>query len=1416
MKKEDVYGLTNPQKNIWQTEQVNEKNSSVNHIYAVMKLEEKLDENILEQTLNDIIKFNDSFRIKIKKEDNDIKQYISDYKWVNIEKQITTAENVKTVLDNYKTANLSLDKLFSFKILRTDDNTYVLYKSHHIIADAWGMTQVAEQIKQRYKNIKEKKNIDNKNTSYISFIKREQEYENSQKYESDKKFWQEYVKDIKPEKIFNTSNRFEKKAERFEYKLDNKLWEEISKYCKDNKITEYTFFLAAIAIYYKKISNSNSIVIGTPFLNRQKRLKELSATGMYVSTLPLNINIDRNDDFINLCNKIATTNFALYKHSGFPYHDIEEFYHKYSEDNSNLYNIVFSYQINKLENTIDNKDSGECEWIFLGEQNNPLSIHLTTLNNYKLLNYDYLISYFEKKDIENMNKILIHIMQQVLKGKKDISSIDVITEDDAKLLRKINNTGNIESKKENVIDILEDIVKKYGNKKAIICSNKSITYNEFYKKVNNMARILKENGILKNMPVALYLDKSIDMIIAIFAVLKSGGCYVPILPNEDKNRVNYILKDCNPKCIITHKGYKIKTEIKIIDIDNIDIKEENVTTNISNEDVAYIIYTSGSTGNPKGTMVTHKNICNLKHSIEKDKVLKATNEDISISLLKYSFDASGIDIYTAILFGGTLVLVEKEDELNPDKVLKIMEENKVTRSFLIPKWIENIAIHDKLNNSNLSSLRILGTGGETLKPYILNQLLDKYENLKVLNLYGPTETTMFTTCKVVTRKEIEDNYTSIGNPIYGSRIGVVNNENELMPINTKGELIIYEDDKSIKNIAKGYLNLDEISNKRFVNIYNPVTKQNIKAYKTGDIVKINYNLEIEFIGRDDDIVKVNGGYLVALNEVENTIQKLLADNFKSYPVAIPYKNTKMIVLFLTKKEKNISLDNIKRYINKNVSFYMRPKKIIELDEFPRNSSDKIDRKKLQEIAIKYIKENKCKQILPRTDIEKEIYNNIKKIITIDEFSICDDFIDDLGIDSLALTSLYTYLEKYNITMQDIYNYSNVKDLAYFIESNSNTELEADLSGIDEIKILNNVKKFDLKNVLITGVTGFLGIHLLKELLNNKDTEKIYCIIRNKINLDGKKRLLQLIDYYFNSDIKLINLINEKVNILDGDITKEKLGLGDNKYNYLKENITTVINSAANVRHFAKPDVIRKDNVESVKKIIEFCGDKISFAHMSTLSIVAFKNERTEKNVFDENTLYINQDFKHNPYLISKFEAEKEILSKANNKNLNAIIFRLGNIMPRTKDGQFQKNEEQNVFLKALKAIKDSKVIPEKLMNIKLEFSPVDECAKIIIELLKKNSKRTVYHILNNNEIKVSELIKIFEEYGHEIEQVDMEEFISVLEKNADQYTREYILNNNLNRYSEKITLDEMRKHNINWSKIDKEYIRKILNIIQKF
>mgnify|MGYP004614627919 CR=1 FL=1 len=715
---------------------------------------------------------------------------------------------------------------------------------------------------------------------------------------------------------------------------------------------------------------------------------------------------------------------------------------------------------------------------------------------------------------------------------------------------------------------------------------------------------------------------------------------------------------------------------------------------------------------------------------------------------------------------------------------------------------------------------------------------------------------MFTTFKIFTESEIESNYSTIGKPIPGSRIAVLNEKNVVLPVNSQGELVVYEDENSIHNIAKGYLNLPEQTSKKFIKFYNPICGSIVNGYKTGDIVKINNNLEIEFIGRNDDIVKVNGGYLVALNEVEKRISSLLGDTIESYCVAVPYKNSKAIVLFVHNNEKTISLTHIKMYLKENLSFYMQPKKIVEIDEIPRNTSGKVHRQTLKNLAIEELKVQCSNIVKPRTNVELEIYNVIKDCTHTDDFSITDDFLDDLGIDSLSLTSISVALSNYKLGMQDFYTYSCVQDLAQFIENKAKDGgLLVEVDGIDKIDIpmlsakLTNTKSenskannFDLTTVLITGVTGFLGIHLLHELLLNKKVKQIYCIIRNKIGIEASERLKKMIDFYYNSDEKLFKLIEEKVIILNGEITKPNFNLSEDTYMLLQNSVKTVINCAANVKHFSKPEQIRSDNIGSVDNIINFCGSKISLAHISTLSVAGFKGRSTLDKIFDENTLYIKQTFNNNPYLVSKFNGEKHILESIRDNGLHAKIFRLGNIMPRKSDGVFQENYNQNIFITAMKTIMNLNVICEEFLDIKVEFSPVDECAISIMNLINDNTS-VIYHILNNNEISIRDILRIYGRLDSENSElitdsnsiIDSNEntaslkdtnftnkkfkivtlpyFRSIINSLEDRYVKEYILGVNLNKFSQDLTLKCLKNHNFSWSESDKNYL---LNIAKTF
>ena len=293
-------------------------------------------------------------------------------------------------------------------------------------------------------------------------------------------------------------------------------------------------------------------------------------------------------------------------------------------------------------------------------------------------------------------------------------------------------------------------------------------------------------------------------------------------------------------------------------------------------------------------------------------------------------------------------------------------------------------------------------------------------------------------------------------------------------------------------------------------------------------------------------------------------------------------------------------------------------------------------------------------------------------------------------------------------------------------------------------------------------------------------------------------------FYYKLKSDDLDLIKTKVNILEGNINSKNFGLNKESYYDLKKKVTTVVNSAANVNHYGKYQDLYQVNVESLKEIISFCDKKISLAHISTLSVAGFKKEDTLEKIYDENMLFINQTFNNNPYLITKFEAESILLKS----NVNVKIFRLGNIMPRVKDGKFQENYTQNAFLNSIRLILKLNKVPKPYLNFKVEFSPVEECSEAICKLIELESNQKVYHIVNEHLLKIQEIINMITD-NRKIETLKLNEFTKCLQNYNEvgsEYIKDYILQNNVNKYSSNKTLKLLNNLDFNWSPVNKKYL----------
>ena len=616
----------------------------------------------------------------------------------------------------------------------------------------------------------------------------------------------------------------------------------------------------------------------------------------------------------------------------------------------------------------------------------------------------------------------------------------------------------------------------------------------------------------------------------------------------------------------------------------------------------------------------------------------------------------------------------------------------------------------------------------------------------------------------------------------------------------------------------GYFNKSEITKERFLE--NPFDNK-YKLYKTGDIVKFDYDGNLEFIGREDGQVKLHG-FRIELKEIENVI---LETGLVSNAVVVTQENSNgknILVSYFTSYVKDLNISDLSGIIKQKLPYYMVPT-LVRLDEFPLTPNGKIDKKALPVSTIK-----KTKISLPKNELEKDILEICKDVLKNNNLGINNDLFIDGNADSLSILTISSRLFAKNIKIrtQDFYKFPTVEQIANYV-SIKDDKLYASHKYIVKPKTMQkpeNIYKsnlsFNYKNILLTGVTGFLGVHILSTLLRNTSAN-IYCLIRPKNSKTPVERLLDVLQFYF-GNFYYTNY-KDRIFVVDGDLSAEKFGLDDENYKNLQDTIDCIINAAALTKHYGNYNLFYKENVLTVKNLIDFAKPaNILLNHISTTSVSGnfLVNNHISCN-YTENDFYVGQNYEDNVYVYTKFEAERLII-EAEYNGLHANIFRLGNLMARYSDGVFQKNKFDNAYYTRLLALAKLTYLPEQLKNQKLEFTPIDDVSVAIVKLLFiPDLHNKIFHLLTDKLIDIQTLLNIFSKLNIDCTFVSYEKFIEQLHSKENEKILKYIISdlNSKNSFdynsdiviNSKLTNSYLRKVGFTWNLIDSEYLIKFFD-----
>ena len=892
---------------------------------------------------------------------------------------------------------------------------------------------------------------------------------------------------------------------------------------------------------------------------------------------------------------------------------------------------------------------------------------------------------------------------------------------------------------------------------ALVAIDAQYSYREMDEATNRIAVGLRERGVRERDRVALLLPRTSRLILSLFGVLKSGAAYIPCDPEYPADRIKLILEDSEARYIITTadrmstvpagKGIDVETLL------NGSVSCDSISTSITPDDLAYLIYTSGSTGRPKGVMLRHEGICNYLYGHPANVFAHGvlTDADRVLSVTTISFDAALQDIGMAFFNGKTLIVATEEQANNPLDLSRLIQEQRINMVSGTPsRWQTWLTSEDFCQA--ISGINICRAGGEKFSDQLLSQMR-KVTKARIFNCYGPTEITVASNNKELTHATL----VTVGKPQLNVKEFIVDADGNELPVGVVGELYI-----GGRGVARGYNNLDEMTRERFVEYHGE------RIYKSGDYAKWLPDGDVVILGRTDHQIKLRG-LRIELGEIENVMLKV--DGMKKVVILIRKINDKEHLCAYYTAEREIAPDALKAEISKSLTQYMVPTAYLQLKEMPMTPNGKTDVKALPEpqLAISTAYE------APVNDTERTFCDIFANILQMDKVGATDNFFE-LGGTSLVVTRVIIEADKagLHVAYGDVFANPTPRQLARLITGETESEGADEVTAFDYTAIdtllqrntLNNFRKGErqaLGNVLLTGATGYLGIHILRELIDS-DASNIYCLVRGKSQEAAESRLRTLLYYYFSNAFK--NLFGTRLHVILGDVTNDLSTLVSSVH------IDTVFNCAAIVKHFSEGTEIEDVNIGGAKRCVDFClqtGARL--VHISTASTrglwVGDRSLEKDKNdVFTEQRFYMGQ-YLGNKYIYSKFMAERLILEAVALHGLNAKIMRVGNLAARSTDGEFQANFSTNSFMGRIKVYNMLGSCPYGMRNKRVEFSPINEVSHAIILLATTPKECTVFHPYNIHNQFLGDVLTGLTTVGDGIRFVEQEEFAEMMEKAKD-------------------------------------------------
>lgn len=990
-----------------------------------------------------------------------------------------------------RTFNLKDEYAWTVKLLKIKKDEYILvFVTHHIISDGWSIGVFIRELAALYESHQrnEPENLPELPIQYVDYTIWQKEWLTGERLNQQLLYWREQLKGS-TDLIQLPTDRQRKPVQTFSgtrhhFKLSKSLKEACTKLCQEEGITLFMLLTATFHLLLARYSNQKDVSIGTPIANRN--LKETEGLlGMFVNTLVLRIDSSETKTFQELLQQAKKTCIEAYAHQDLPFERIVEEL-KPQRDTSR--NPLFQVMLNLHPSHDFHKFTlQDVEMSNFHIENNisrfDLSLEIIDNLDSGLLGFiEYNTDLFNRKTILQFEKSLKTILTVITSNTKVlIKDIPLLSKPEQQLLLEEWSSGKEIFTYESPSRAFEKQVLKNPDQIAIEFEDDFLSYEGVNIRANRLAHTLIQKGVGPEVVVGLGVERSIDMIVALIAIMKTGAAYVPIDFSYPEERINFIVKDSSLNVLITDKknfkSFTKESGIICLNVeDNLSEIKENPLTQVAKKNLAYILYTSGSTGKPKGVQIEYEALNNTLKSYQKLINLKSMDKVLAATSL--TFDISISELLLPLTLGGRIVLVSRDTSIDGYRLKENIEKSGITFIQSTPATFQ-LLLSAKWKPDK--GLKIV-CGGEALPVSLAKELLES--GAELWNVYGPTEATIWA---VGHRVKIEEDRCFIGLPLSNVEAYILDEYLQPSPPGVAGELFI-----GGVQLARGYLNNSNLTEERFIN-NSFSNKQEDKLYRTGDLVRRAPNGLIEYLGRKDHQVKIRG-FRIELEEIEKVLVQ--HQGIKECVVIVheKRKDDKSLVAYLTTTNGNeIDSYELSKLLKDYLPVYMIPSDFIHLEKFPLTSSGKINRKDLP-LPQSMNGREELNFEAPKDNLEQKIADIWKDVLEINQVSIHSN-IFDLGGHSLLLVKIQGQLQdilSIEISVLDLFKYPTISSLSNYLKQEG-IELEED----QEIKLSVEVREAWRKEngaskdyIAVIGMDGrWPGANNIDEFWNNLSTGK---------------------------------------------------------------------------------------------------------------------------------------------------------------------------------------------------------------------------------------------------------------------------------------------------------------------------------------